>query len=348
MKRSSVFVFSLALLSSEPSSGILYAHRQNWGYAMELFQLEQFRAIVECGSISEAARRLYLTQPTLSHNLKKLESELGCKLFTRVRNRLQLTPCGEVTLEYYKKISQLSNEMLTEIDIAKKREDETIHVGSFSQSVTLLVLSCVAASYPGTMFKVTNAPTDILLDGLNSGRFDLIVATDIVRKDDFVWRRLYKEQAYLSLPGRGGFDSNEIISAEDLYEMKFVIESNVYGYTDWYAYILRKAGVPDESVRSLPIEEYLRTKDSLPESNMTSSFFRKYVGMNESRRVVAFAEDYAKRNVGLLYRRDCPDKVTQLVSQIEQDASYILSGNAYTSYFLYPENAGNLIIEDEK
>lgn len=313
---------------------------------MEIFQFEQFRAIVECGSISEAARQLYLTQPTLSSNLKKLESELGCKLFTRVRNRLELTPCGEVAFEYYKKISLLGTEMLVEIDAARKREEETIHVGCFSPNVTLLVLSCVAACYPDIMFKVTNASTDDLVEGLNSGRFDIVVATDIARKGDFAWRKLYEEQAYLSTPGRGGIDTSSNVSAEDLRAASFVVESDVLGYTDWYAYILRNAGVPDDAVRSLPLKEYLRTKDSLPEGNLTTSLYGKYVGMNESRRVVAITEKYASRSVGLLHRRDCPEKVSRLVRLIDQDADYILSGNAYTAYFLYPEDAGNLVVEN--
>lgn len=319
----------------------------NRGHGMELFQLEQFRAIVECGSISEAARRLYLTQPTLSQNLKKLESEFGCKLFTRTRNRLHLTPCGEVVLEYYKRIAELSAEMITEVEAAKIREEETIHIGSFSPSVTLLVLSCIAACYPDTMFKASNASVDDLVDGLNSGRFDLVLAPDTARRDGFTWRKLYEEQAYLSIPGHGGLDSSAAIAVEELREMKFVIESNMPGYSDWFTSILRNAGVADESIRSIPFKEYLRTKDSLPEGNLTSSFFGRYVGMSESRRVVPVNGEFAHRNVGLLYRRNCPDKVKRLVRLIERDADYILSGHAYTAYFLFPGDAGNLKVEEE-
>ena len=48
---------------------------------MEIFQFEQFQMIAQCGTMREAAERLFLSQPTLSHNIKKLEAELGCKLF---------------------------------------------------------------------------------------------------------------------------------------------------------------------------------------------------------------------------------------------------------------------------
>ena len=66
---------------------------------MEIFQFEQFQMIAECGTMREAAERLFLSQSTLSHNLKKLEAELGCKLFARAGNQLRLTPYGELVLE---------------------------------------------------------------------------------------------------------------------------------------------------------------------------------------------------------------------------------------------------------
>ena len=52
---------------------------------MEIKQLEYFRAVVESGTISAAARKLSLSQPPLSFQMKKLEDELGLSLFERGR-----------------------------------------------------------------------------------------------------------------------------------------------------------------------------------------------------------------------------------------------------------------------
>lgn len=56
---------------------------------MDIFQFEQFQAIAECGSMRAAADKLYLSQPTISHNIKKLESELGASC-----SRGRATSCG--------------------------------------------------------------------------------------------------------------------------------------------------------------------------------------------------------------------------------------------------------------
>ena len=62
---------------------------------MELRQLEYFRAIVDEGSISGAARALHMTQPPLSYQIRQLENELNVKLFDRTSKGVTLTEAGK-------------------------------------------------------------------------------------------------------------------------------------------------------------------------------------------------------------------------------------------------------------
>ena len=68
---------------------------------MELKQLEAFVNVAETGSFSEAARRLYLTQPTVSAHVAALERELGIRLFERTTKALNLSADGRRLLNYY-------------------------------------------------------------------------------------------------------------------------------------------------------------------------------------------------------------------------------------------------------
>ena len=61
---------------------------------MEIRVLRYFWTIVEENSVSKAAEQLHITQPTLSRQLRELETELGTELFTREKNRLKLTEAG--------------------------------------------------------------------------------------------------------------------------------------------------------------------------------------------------------------------------------------------------------------
>lgn len=88
---------------------------------MELKKIQYFLKIVETGSLSKAAEQLYLTQPTLSRFLLKLEEEAGTKLFSRGRdNSLSLTAGGLVYLEAARRIDAIWNDM--QADLQQERE----------------------------------------------------------------------------------------------------------------------------------------------------------------------------------------------------------------------------------
>ena len=59
---------------------------------MDLRQIQYFVKVADCGSFSEAARQLYISQPALSVAMQKLEDELGIKLLSYQSKRVRLTP----------------------------------------------------------------------------------------------------------------------------------------------------------------------------------------------------------------------------------------------------------------
>ena len=69
---------------------------------MELEQLRMFLAVAECGSFTEAAKRLFVSHSTTSRAVSALERELGTALFRRHSRSVVLTPAGEVLVTHAK------------------------------------------------------------------------------------------------------------------------------------------------------------------------------------------------------------------------------------------------------
>ncbi|WP_081411155.1 LysR family transcriptional regulator [Tenacibaculum ovolyticum] len=91
---------------------------------VSLRNLKLVNVIVKEGSVTKASEKLYLSQPALSHQLKKLEEEIGLKVFNRLNKKLVLTDVGQILYSNSEKILvsiSLLNSELEEIKKGKKK-----------------------------------------------------------------------------------------------------------------------------------------------------------------------------------------------------------------------------------
>ena len=105
---------------------------------MDLKQLETFITVVEWDSFSEAAKRLYLTQPTISTHIKQIENELNAELLKRTTKKLELTPEGREFYNYAKAISRIMESMQ---DSFSKKSLTTFNIGASSVPATYILPS---------------------------------------------------------------------------------------------------------------------------------------------------------------------------------------------------------------
>ena len=137
---------------------------------MEIRQLEYFRAIVDAGTISGAARELHMTQPPLSYQMKMLEEELQVPLFIRGMKHITLTEAGKTLYEQAGKILMLSE--VTKREVIKSSQAATIHIGMTPSTVSMMshYLMRFAKSHPNIHFDIHEGSTFTMRDQLeNSG-----------------------------------------------------------------------------------------------------------------------------------------------------------------------------------
>ncbi len=137
-----------------------------------------FKTIAEEGSVSKAAEKLRIGQPTISAQLKQFEDTIGVKLFERHHKKLILTEQGKVALDYSKNIFKMGSEMYEVLHDRMRPNRPSLHVGSLDSIPKQIVLQLVKQAYKISpcQITITEGNSDQLLRELSAHRMDLMVS----------------------------------------------------------------------------------------------------------------------------------------------------------------------------
>lgn len=140
--------------------------------------LYYFKVIATEGSISKAAEKLSLGQPTLSAQLKQFEDVLGVPLFDRQHRKLILTEQGRRALEYANEIFAMGNEMLEVLQDRPTNQRLHVSIGALDSVPKPLILEVLqkAQSYGEASFSILEGQGDELLRELALHRIDLFIS----------------------------------------------------------------------------------------------------------------------------------------------------------------------------
>lgn len=147
---------------------------------MDLRNLITFIQVAELNSFTRAGERLGYSQPTVSFQIKQLESELGVQLFERIGHNVALTDDGRAALSYAQHICRLSEEMVGGAGEAKEPSG-VIHLAMADSLCNPLIIEKFAefrALYPKVSLKVTTAGTDELFRLLDHNEVDMVCTLD--------------------------------------------------------------------------------------------------------------------------------------------------------------------------
>nr|WP_162990734.1 LysR family transcriptional regulator [Maliibacterium massiliense] len=147
---------------------------------MDLKQLRGFIAMAEEGSMTGAARKLFVAQSALSAQLKRLEQEMGTELMQRGARRLTLTDAGRILYNRAKRIIELADATSKEIGDYARGLAGTLYLGMTPSTALTLFdghLSAFHERYPDIQYQLYEANTAEIVALLTSG----VVEVGIVR-----------------------------------------------------------------------------------------------------------------------------------------------------------------------
>src|SRR5215210_5008862 len=155
---------------------------------VELRHLRYFLAVAEELNFSRAAERLHIAQPALSAQVRALEAQLGCELFTRTTRHVALTPAGATLLEEVRDILDRVEAALTNVQAVGRAERRVLRVGFAAHGageVGVEILRRFSDSSPATETELVTASTLQQLQGHLRNR-----VTDVA----FVWLPLLYDE----------------------------------------------------------------------------------------------------------------------------------------------------------
>lgn len=193
-----------------------------------LQQLRILKAIATEKNFTRAAEVLYLSQPSLSKQIKILEKNLDIILINRESNKVSLTENGEVFLKYSERILALCEESCRALIDLKNGDRGNLTVGA-SQTIGIYlmprILALFAQNYPQINLKVQINSTSIILENLLKREIDIaLVGGEIPNKlkknliiEDFV-----EDEINLIISTAHPFAKKKKINKEDLYYLNFI------------------------------------------------------------------------------------------------------------------------------
>ncbi|MCE7792400.1 LysR family transcriptional regulator [Salipaludibacillus sp. CUR1] len=194
---------------------------------MNLQQLDIFHRFSKSRSVTRVAKELGLKQPTITFHLKKLESDLGVKLYERVRDSIQLTAAGVTLNNYAGEIISLFNETERVMrDYQSSARGELFLGASHIPANYLLppVFSVFTNEKPNIQLNVQVASTPTIIDLIKEKQLDIgIVSEQMLEDQALEIRRLVADDLALVIPFSHPLGKKDEIGLDDLVSEPFIL-----------------------------------------------------------------------------------------------------------------------------
>lgn len=197
---------------------------------IDTYLLEQLTTVHECGTLSAAAEKLHLTQPSLTRSMQKLENLFGVKLFDRGKNRVTLNENGLLAAECAKHILDEEQEMLQRVR-ALDRSSKMITVGTISPGPMFELSPLLSSVYPAKTITTEIRTEDELIQGLTDGTYQMIILNKKFDSPAVKCVSCGTEHLYFSLPPEHRLSQRLECSFSDLNGESFLVAQNI-GYWD--------------------------------------------------------------------------------------------------------------------
>jgi LysR family cyn operon transcriptional activator len=208
---------------------------------MELRHLRYFAAVADTLHFGRAARRVHVSQPTLSQQIRQLEEELGTPLFERARSGVRLTQAGELFRTYASRALEDVNAGLSAVGALRGLATGALRVGypPSMRGIVVPALAAVLRRHPGLALSAEEAVVRRLERRLTAGKLDVGLGYAPARLPDLDAEPVFDSRLALVVARGHALAGAESVGVKQLVEEPFALLSRglrVRGRVDaWFA-----------------------------------------------------------------------------------------------------------------
>lgn len=198
---------------------------------MQLHQLKYFVAVVETGSVTKAAKQCFISQPSISQQLKKLEDNVDKKLFEWVNQKLHLTDAGRIMYEQAAKILSDVEETKVRMRRLDQSYDGKISIGvipTISPFILPVALKNLSREYPGSIIRVKEEVSDNIQEACLRGELDLIVTSAPLESAGFDIELTMTDQYYLAVNADDPLAKKKTVTIDEIQMESFILLEDIH------------------------------------------------------------------------------------------------------------------------
>lgn len=228
---------------------------------MDLHYLEIFNTVAKYLSYKKSSEILHISQPALSIQIKRLESQIDLKLFYKIGNKMYLSDSGMVLYEYTKKIFSIVEEMESNISYHSEFVGGTINLGGSNTPGTYilpLAIGEMKKRYPSVTFNLHIANTSDITTLIENGSLDIALnGGDCNYRDCVRSEKLFDDKLVIVASPKNKLCEKEHIDMEELSEECFVVHETSSQLYTCFKIFIEKVGIPEN------ISMYLGSIDAI-------------------------------------------------------------------------------------
>ena len=197
---------------------------------LSLEELEQLTTFAEEGTLSQAAEKLHISQPTITRTMQHLEEVFGVPLFVRGKNRIALNETGKVAVDCSRQLLGNAREVLEKVQ-EYDRHLRTITVSSCAPAPLWQLLPALSSAFPGMTIASSLKDLPAVLADLRGDTCRLAVLPCDLPEEDFTCIPFLRENLFLCVPSTHQLARRETVSFSDLNGFNFLLRSEI-GFWD--------------------------------------------------------------------------------------------------------------------